>query len=215
MNSSDDIRKLLDLPLGTLAILAAGYIGYRIAFTGKDKTHATIDVIFLTLTFAVLAKFISGSLAPWVASGAQTKTAAGWSALASFAGVVVAAAGWRAFGELTVFNTLRRLKVSHSDRYQTAWETVMLRSGTKPSQLIVRKKDGTALMSERLADFAGELLGPCIFGSDGSIALYVTHFKASAGDWEEIGAAATPDWGLPITYIAAAEIGEIEVRMAR
>ena len=215
MSTSDDVRALLDLPLGVLAVIASGYIGYRIAFTGKDKTHATIDVIFLTFVFAALAKLVFVCFETWATSSPYPNMAKFWIAVLGFFGVLIAAALWRRFGEVHVFNTLRTLKVSHSDRYQTAWETITLRSGVYPSQLIVRKKDGSALMSERLDNFAKAPFGPCIFGSDGSVALYVTDFKPATGDWERTGDAATPDWGLPITYIPASEISEIEVRMTR
>lgn len=200
-----DAQILLNLPPDTLTVLVLGYLGYRLAYTGKDASHSAVDVVFLSLVFTLAAK-VGLALADLAHPGIGIAAAP--------VAVLAAAVLWRKWGELAVFKILRRLQVSHSDRHQTAWETIMLRSGAMPSQLIVRKKDGTSLMSERLADFAGELFGPCIFGSDGSIALYVTHFKALAGDWEQTGAAAAPDWGRLITYIAAAEIGEIEVRMA-
>lgn len=215
MTTSDELQALLNLPFGALAIIGSGYIGYRIAFTGKDKTHATIDVIFLTFVFAALAKFASGYLRPLLATHLSQANSEIVVAVVSLLVVIAAAAIWRRFGEFQIFRALRQLKVSHSDRYHTAWETITLRSGIYPSQLIVRKKDGSSLMSEKLSDFAKAPFGPCVFGSDGSIALYVTDFKSLNGEWESIVDAATPDWGQSITYIAASEISEIEVRMAR
>jgi hypothetical protein len=215
MATSDELQALLNLPFGALAIIGSGYIGYRIAFTGKDKTHATIDVIFLSFVFAALAKFASGSLRPSLSTRLPPAISEILVAVVSLLVVIFAAALWRRFGEFHVFSALRRLKVSHSDRYHTAWETITLRSGVYPSQLIVRKKDGSSLMSEKLSDFSEAPFGPCVFGSDGSIALYVTDFKSLNSDWEKTVDGATPDWGQPITYVAASEISEIEVRMAR
>lgn len=215
MATSDDVRALLDLPFGALFVMASGYVGYRVAFTGKDKTHATVDVIFLTAVFGAISKFASAWARPemnsWQNSAATEALVATFSLLV----VVVAAAVWRRFGESLVFRFLRKLKVSHSDRHSSAWESIILRTGVYPTQLIVRKKDGSSLMSEKLSEFSEEPFGPCVLGSDGSIALYVTDYKSATGDWEKTTDDATVDWGLLITYIPADEISEVAVRMAR
>ena len=165
-----EVQTLLDLPMETLAALASGYIGYLLAYTGKDATHMGVDVIFLTFVFAALAKLVSVWFEAWVSSSPNPATAVFWVAVLCLLSVVIAAALWRRFGEVHVFNTLRKLKVSDSDRYQTAWETITLCSGVYPSQLIVREKDGSAIMSERLDNSSKAPFGPCVFGSDGSIA---------------------------------------------
>lgn len=214
MATTDDVRALLDLPFGTLAVMASGYIGYRIAFTGKDKTHATIDVIFLTMVFAALAKFVSISLGSWVSAGQEGGATEFWGAVAALPSAVLAAAAWRRFGEVHVFHALRKLKISHSDRHRTAWETITQRSGVYPSQLIVKKTDGTLLMSECLADFATAPLGPCLLGQDGSVALYVTDTMPQNGDWEkrEPFDSKHADWGYVLTYVPASQVSEIRLR---
>ena len=44
-----DLKDLLELQLHTLAVLAAGYLGYRIASLGRDAAHGPVDVLFQSL----------------------------------------------------------------------------------------------------------------------------------------------------------------------
>lgn len=54
-----EIQSILDLPVGTIAVLAAGYIGYRIAYQGKDHGHKSVDVLFISMVFAFVARLAS------------------------------------------------------------------------------------------------------------------------------------------------------------
>lgn len=123
-----DAQILLNLPPDTLTVLVLGYLGYRLAYTGKDASHSAVDVVFLSLVFTLAAK-VGLALADLAHPGIGIAAAP--------VAVLAAAVLWRKWGELAVFKILRRLQVSHSDRHQTAWETIMLRSGAMPSQLIV------------------------------------------------------------------------------
>ena len=110
-----DLAALLTLPLDTIAVLAAGYLGYRLAFVGKDASHSGVDVLFLSLVYALAAK-----LAMAAAAGALAPPL-----LAPLTGIAAAlgmAALWRRFGEAGVFRLLRRTGVSTSDRHLTAWD---------------------------------------------------------------------------------------------
>ena len=49
---TEGIQALLALPIDTLALLAGGYLAYRLAYIGRDKTHSTIDVLFIVTAFA-------------------------------------------------------------------------------------------------------------------------------------------------------------------
>ena len=47
------LENLLQLPYQTLAILIAGYLSYRLAYTGRDTTHRTLDTLAIALVFAL------------------------------------------------------------------------------------------------------------------------------------------------------------------
>jgi hypothetical protein len=208
----DQIEQILSLPAQTFLLLTAGYIGYRIAYTGKDTRHRTVDVIFIAVVFATIARLsiqglghlMDGALGkhPWVVSCLSVLV------------VIAIAAVWRKHLEGLVFASLRWSGVSHADRNRTAWESLIARSGHKPTEMVVRKKDGTAVLCERLADFENDPCGPCILGEDGSVVLYVTHFRPVRGEeWLDISESPDADWGRTMTYIPAGEISEISIRM--
>ena len=51
-----DVQTLLDLlPVNTITVLASGYLGYRLAYTGKDTKHKATDKVFLSLAFGLVA----------------------------------------------------------------------------------------------------------------------------------------------------------------
>ena len=55
-------ENLLQLPYQTLAILVAGYLSYRLAYTGRDTTHRTLDTLAIALVFAFVAQAASVGL---------------------------------------------------------------------------------------------------------------------------------------------------------
>lgn len=214
-----ELQEALNLPLEALAIIAAGYLSYRLAYTGKDKHHRSLDVFFVTAVFASLAQ-ISASLIVATAftdtGTADTVAERAINQITSIAGglivALLAAAVWRKWGIELTRNLLRKTRVSNADTYVSAWETLIGREVAKPSSLHIVKTNGDQVMCERLADFASDEFGPCIYGHDGSVALFVTHRKnATANDWESFDPR-YEDWGPEITFIPASEIAEIRIR---
>lgn len=204
-----EMQLLLDLPFETLVVLAGGYLSYRLAYTGKDASHTSVDVVFLTVVFGALARLTMSFAAVLLPSGQL------FAMIAPILGVFLALSGaafWRRCGEAWASRMFRWLKVSHSDRYRTAWEVISTNAGLHPTQLMVRRKDGGLLMCENLSRFSNEKVNPCIYGSDGSIALFVTHqMPPDKVDLEEIEVHAE-GWGSLITYIPASEIAGIYAR---
>ena len=215
------LENLLQLPYQTLAILVAGYLSYRLAYTGRDTTHRTLDTLAIALVFAFVAQAASAGLLilyNWkypVPSGGELPLWAGYGA--SVGGIIVAllAAGvWRRVSMSAVPEILRSAGISSADRNTAAWETVINREDSGPSQITVVKKDGTALQCERLDDFKKSPFGPMILGQDGSIAMYVTDYRASdSNEWEKVDPS-HGDWGPEITIIPAGESSEVRIRHA-
>lgn len=216
------LENLLQLPYQTLAILVAGYLSYRLAYTGRDTTHRTLDTLAIALVFAFVSQAASAGLLilyNWknpVPSGGEIPLSAGYGA--SFGGIILAllaAWAWRKLNNRALPWVLRKLGISSADRYHAAWETVIANEDSGPSSITIVKTDGAKLMSEKLADFEKAPFGPAILGSDGSVAIYVTHFKdVDVEDWES-NQVDYADWGPELTIIPASEIAEIRIRHSR
>ncbi len=205
----DELNSLLALPLETLAVLVAGYLGYRLAYIGRDESHRAVDVVFLSLAFGLLARAVM--------AGAGALGAPAWAGIGlGVAAAVAAAAGWRRWGQEGAFRLLRRAKVSMADGHRTALQSVVKRESIIVTQVLVRRKDGLWLMCADTGLFSDTPTGPFWFGEDGSVALYVTHQKEAGGSaWEDISAQALDaEWGDLITVVQADEVSMVEIRAA-
>lgn len=196
------VQSLLSLPIGTLAVLGGGYIAYRLAYTGRKSSHSQVDTIMLTLAFGMLVKLVA--------------VAFGTTNFAYFVGVVLTVASaviWRIKGQAFVRKWLRKLKISDHDGEPSAWASMIARSDLKgPNLLVVYLNDGSAMMCSNLRDFNDAPMGPCLFGEDGSISLYVTDYcTADKKTWKS--AAAKLDGGdYLMTVIPEKQIKYVEVQ---
>lgn len=211
----EDIQSVFDLPFATLVVLAAGFAAYRVAFTGKKKGHGTIDIVFITVVFAALAKFVFELVVgqfELLPSGEVAFKAAAAASLAAVAAAVLAAGFWRRWGENWIMLLLRTTRVSYSDGNFTAWDQIRVDTTIGGTQLVVRKKDGSQVMCADLWECKDLPFGPSIYGEDGSIALYVTAFRSGPSEnWIDNDFEDT-SYGVALTYIPAEQISEIEVR---
>ncbi|WP_170402376.1 hypothetical protein [Ruegeria arenilitoris] len=201
-----DVQTLLNLPVDTIAVLTCGYLGYRLAYTGKDAKHKATDTVFLSLAFGLVAKlvfvFMEGNGCPlW----AIVVTALACSLLVS--------AAWRKWVQKRVFKLLRDTKVSSHDNFQSAWESVIADDGMELSQIIVRRTDGVAVMCNDLHAFKKTRTGAFYLGHDGSVALYVTHQRDKGGDWEDVSDELdSEDGGKLMTIIPADQVASTQLR---
>lgn len=202
----DEVVALLALPTSTISAVAIGFLAYRTAYTGKDAAHSGVDVVLTSAVFALVFRVIERALG---APGIPFAVTLGLAALAT----LCAAAVWRRWGERHVFQLLRLSGVSISDRSVTAWDRLRVEPLLRPKQVVVQRKDGTALMCDRLSAYADQPTGALIFGADGSVALYVTDASApGSAEWEPQEVTGPDDWGSLMTYIPADEIAQISVR---
>jgi hypothetical protein len=195
---------VLNLPLDTIAVLAAGYLGYRLAYVGKDAGHSSVDVVFLSLVYALSAKLVLQ-----LASGVGLLSPVG--IILAISAALLVAALWRSWGEGATFRALRFARVSNSDRHRTAWDSVRHKPSFAPTGYTVSKVDGTVLLCQNPQDFAHLRDGPCILGEDGSIAMFVTHRRLPGqADWEKRDTF-DPVLGYEMTYIPASMVAEIRI----
>lgn len=200
----NDIASLLTLPFDTLFVVAAGYLGFRAAYVGRGAGRSTVDTLFLSAVFGLLAKSIVLALAG---------TASTW---LRYPGAVLVVLGvaflWRAWLQEAVFRILRRLKINDHDGFSSVWESMLARPLPVVSQVVVRLKSGRHVMCDNTVLYQDYPLGPFLFGEDGSVALYVTHVRTDPAEgWVE-QSPVIDGWGNSMTFIRADEISDVEVR---
>lgn len=202
-----EIKDLLDLPLATISVLAAGYVGYRVAYIGRGRSLQAVDVVFLTLAFALVAKVSQYWTLPLVGEVGA--------ALAGMAASIAVAFVWRVIGE-KFWNVAQRLAgLSVYDRHETAWDTIRHRSDFGPGTIVVAMKNGWRYMSADAARFNVLQDGPYILGDDGSVAMFVTaRSQAGSDDWDDLDPY-FQDRGTELTYFPASEIAAIKVLTPR
>lgn len=199
---------LLNLPWATLLTLAGGYAAYYVANVGIRSHHQTIDVAFSTLVFGFFTAFafeitkrILGADILWASAGA-------------FSVAIILGGAWSRWGRSGLGYILRRSKVSYNNDLPSAWMELFA-SGKDVStfQLAVKLSDGTWLKTDNLAAFEGKPSGPCTFGGNGDLLMYVTHQKSP----DELDFVACPEvsdveWGDEVTYIPQSQIARVDVR---
>lgn len=201
-----DADALLNLPIGTLVPLAAGYISYRFAFVGRDAHHKQLDALMIVVVFAAIVKSVS-----WVLSPAKAPDAG------LFFGVAAAYSAsliWRKRLGPWCAKSLREAGFVDHDGQPSAWRTMLSEDLKGPTRLVVYLKNGSALMSDDLAQFNSAPCSCCILGEDGSIGMYVTGYLAKGTkEWVDCAPhnSDAADWGHELTIIPAAEVARVEI----
>jgi len=200
----EPVRALLDLPLATLAPLAAGYLGYRTAFIGRNGAHRAVDVVFLSLVFALVGKMVMVASGGWIIPGA----------VAAVAVTIMTAALWRVLGVHHVFAMLRRRRIVDHDGQPDVWRSMLARQDIDgANRITVRLKSGRHLLCNDTRSFNLAPMGAYLLGEDGSIALYVTHSKGAVPGSEWIEAEPLDQgFGYDMTFIPAAGIESVDLR---
>lgn len=202
----DDVVKVLkDLPWATLLTLASGYAGYYVANIGFREHHKTIDVTFSVLVFGFFSAFAYELF----------RRLYGMPAASLIAFVVAVALGifWSRFGRPWLRYIIRSTDASHTDDTPSALKTLFSQTDIFATQLAVKLKDGTWLHCNDLARFADSPNGPCCFGNDGDLLMYVTHRKNPEDiDFEEMEPVGPADWGVEITYLPKDQIARFDIR---
>lgn len=201
-----DYDKLLQLPFEIIWPLAAGYLAYRLAFIGRDAPHKAFDAVFLVFVFGTAAK---GTAA------LTTIPADSWFyPVATLLGLSVSLATawiWRTWGAPKTFEMFRRKKVLDHDGQPDVWRSMMSRTLSGPVQLTVATKAEKIYLCDELARFNTAPLGPCLFGEDGSIAMYITAWKqAGDAEWHDVNPH-RQDVGLEMSFFKASDIERVDI----
>jgi len=189
----------------TLLTVACGYAAYFVANVGVREHHKTIDVAFSTAVFGFLATFFY-----------QLMLALGVNLLVATIGTFLVAASfgglWAVLGRQYLDKALRRTGVSHNDDYPSAFDRLITETKVTTTQLSVRLKDGTWLLSENLHECRDLPNGPCVLGRQGDVLMYITHVRKPGQEYEPCDLEGSKEWGHEISYIPADQIARIDLR---
>lgn len=134
-----------------------------------------------------------------------------------FAGLgatVASGAFWRWRGMTWAKSIINFTDITWSDDIPSAWISITaVGTDVRPSQIAVDLNDGRTLVCDDTREFASAPFGPCVFGPDGSIAMYVTAERRSDGEWIETTDIHHHIDGSRITYVPASAISRIELRL--
>lgn len=195
--------KLLTLPWQIQLTLGCGYFAYMIAYGGIKQHHSSADAVFRSIGFGLVASAVLFWMPPYPV----------WRPLTAAILTISAGAFWRAKGMLWFRSILRGSNVSWSDDTPSAWVTITAeRTDLRPSQIAVDIDGGRTIVCDDTTRFTDLPFGPCTFGLDGSIALYVTAERKPDGEWIEITDITEQGRGSKLTYVPASGVKRIEIR---
>lgn len=198
--------KLLDLPWQIQIALGSGYLAYLLAYAGIRQHHTATEVVFRSFSFGLVA----------TATMTWLPLKSGWLEGAALLATLALGAFWRWKGMSWAKALLSKTNVSWTDDIPTAWLSITaLRTDVRYSQLAVDLDCGRVLICDDTRRFADAPFGPCVFGLDGSVALYVTAELRSDGTWLEKHDVEDPIVGPRLTYIPASSIKRVEFRLWR
>lgn len=199
-------EKLLTLPWQIQLALGAGYAAYAVAYSGIREHHKPVDTTFRSLAFGLLAVgalYLLPHNRP-VFSGALAFSIA-------VAGGVI----WCVFGIVGVRAAMRLSNVSWADDTPSAWARLQGDSRNVLTQISALLDDETWVRCDNAYSFKNAPHGPCILGTNGDLALYVTHVELKDGTEQEAPATHVDGWGDQLTYIPAAKIRQVVIRYRR
>lgn len=203
------LDEAFNLPWTTLLALACGYAGYFISHVGIRDHHKSIDVTFITLVYGFVSLFA------YTATRLLCWDNVLFATLVAFVVGIAAGGLWRKHGRALLIRAMRWSGVSYSDSLPSAW-LALFHEEAYAKQLSVKLKDGSWLKSDNLAKFHDLPEGPCVFGGNGDLLLYATHFQPKdESSFKECPQVIHPTWGAEITYIPASEIARVDIRRIR
>ena len=167
---------IVTLPFEIQLVLAAGYLGYKLATAGLDRTHRPVDTVFQVFVYGSLAFLAYALLVPnWGLAFAMT---------AAVVSALIAAALWRATGLRAVVWVLRAFKVTRENYAPSTWDSIIQARHAWAYVSVVREDD--VIQESNLAELPDGLpLDNVDLDGDGDVALYVTRVFAPDGSVTE------------------------------
>lgn len=207
------IESLHQLPWEIQITLASGYLGYVLGYAGIRDRHNKTDMVMTILIFGLIgytAYLVVISLGFTALSGIARNIAGGVAAL-----VASSAAGalWHYGLRKKMLKGLRENDILRDDGAPNVWRSILELDEAEPTQMFVKLKTGETLCCDELHRFAEQPYGPCLWGADQSIALYVTRIIEDGETIEKEADIFHPTLGSLLTIVQASEISGITLRL--
>lgn len=200
-------EKLVNLPWEIQLALASGYAAYMLAYLGIREHHKPTDVTFRTIAFGLCATCVL-ILMP-----------SSWGLYRTLAAITAALAGgvvWRCWLSDAVHAAAHKFDLSWSDETPSAWSRITQHNRRVfYGQITVLLDDGSCLSCNDTRLFADAPFGPCSLGPNGDVALYVTHQAEPNGPFQAVEGVRDFYHGDELTYIPAARIKKLKMRLIR
>lgn len=206
-----DNFNLFSLPFQIILSLGIGFVGYAVCFPAERRRHRDSEITLLTFLFAAFSNSIY-QFSLKILGPSDSTAFIILAPLLSLLSTVAIALIWRRFIKQAWTDVVRKMKISNADEIPGAWEKIISDPRYTISQISVRLKSGKILFCSNAVQFDTAPFGPCYFGYDGSVALYVTHSKASnKNNFSIVEEIRDPEFGDRITFIPSDEISEIDL----
>lgn len=194
-----------ELSLATQVALGAGFLAYALAYAGLREGHGTVDVVFITLAFAALASLTFGG-------GMAAGFAPFWASLGALSITLMVAALWRRWARGWCLWLLSVARVHREDGAHRGW-AVLVQSDCVVSQASVHLKDGRTLYLNDRQKYLSAPWQGLYLGGDGSVILVVEEEERADGTEEARQGISDADHGARMTYVPAAEVVQVNLRM--
>ena len=192
-----------ELSVSLQVALASGYLAYVTAYAGLRSKHSTQDAFFISLAFSAVA-LMTFDLIQIEQTYLKAATAC--------AVALLSAVLWRKAGHPVWLWLMRSTGVHREDGSHAAWD-VLVQTDRKVGQVSVHLKDGRVLYLHDRRKFLGCAWDGLYLGGDGSVIMVVESEELPSGA-EEVRQAVCDDvWGARMTYLPAAEIARVNLRM--
>jgi hypothetical protein len=198
---------LLSLPIQIQIALGSGYAAYMTANAGIRSHHTPTETAFTSLAYSLIATAVLALSSPSV--GVVPKGALAF-CLTVFSGMF-----WRKVGCRLWRRLLRAVGVSFADDGPSAWMAFASDTENYVTQIAVLLDDGTWLRCDDTTMFREAPHGPCVLGSNGDVALYLTHEDSPDGSSKELKTVKDLHYGTRITYVPASRIKRLTLRHRR
>lgn len=190
----------------------AGYLSYRLASAGLDRSHKAVDVIFQTLTYGLITHVLYVVLIN-INSDWRGRVESEYLIVAVSAAVtLLIALFWRAKGRDKIISFFQNRNLIRENFAPSTWDSIIY-SSHKWAYVSVTCSDGKTYESD-ISNLPGGLpFGTLDTDQHGNIAIYVTRTIDADGQTADYGPEDVHDkYGRAnITYLPASEIKRIDV----
>lgn len=199
-----DLNDITQLPFEIQLVLASGYLAYKLATTGLDRSHKTSDVVFQVFAYGSIAYpaylFVAGRGYGY------------WAVAIAFIASALGAALWRSFVRSWVVAALKKTGVTRENYVPSTWDHI-LQARQNWAYVSVELANGERLESNLSSLPQNMPLGAADLDTAGNIAIYVTRAIDTDGDPTDFELTDGLDaQGLAaLTYIPASQINSVTV----